>query len=101
MKSMRKVTVSLPSWIGKEEAQTEVTQNLRAHALLKMEFYRSRMKLFEAKYATTFSRFQRRVTKSSKEDFSVWDDLMEWEAFHRGYQEWKKRHAELGQWSGK
>jgi hypothetical protein len=98
---MRKVTVALPTWIGKEEAQEEVVRDLRARALLKMEFYRSRMKPFEAKYATTFPRFQRRVGKSPKEDFAAWDDLIEWEAYYRGYQEWKKRHAELRQWSGK
>lgn len=98
---MRKVTVTLPGWIGTEEAQEEVVRNLRAHALLKMEFYHSKMKPFEAKYGTTFTRFQRRVTKSSQEDFTAWDDLMEWEACYRAYQEWKKRHTELRRWSGK
>jgi hypothetical protein len=98
---MRKITVTLPSWIGKEEAQEEVVRNLRAHALLKTEFYRSKMKPFEAKYATTFSRFQRRVAKSPREDFTAWDDLVEWEAYYRSYQEWKKRHAELRRCSGK
>ena len=97
---MRKVTVTLPGWIGTEEAQEEVVRNLRAHALLKMEFYRSKMKLFEAKYGTTFTRFQRRVTTSAQEDFTAWDDLMEWEACYRAYQEWKKRHTELRRWSG-
>lgn len=96
---MRKVTVALPAWIGKEEAQEEVVRDLRARALLKMEFYRSKMKPFEAKYATTFPQFQRRVGKSSQEDFAAWDDLIEWGAYYRGYREWKKRHAELRQWS--
>jgi hypothetical protein len=88
---MGKVTVTLPSWIDKEE----VMRNLRAHALLKMEFYRSRMKPFEVKYATTLPRFRRRVEKSAEEDFAAWDDLMEWEAYYQAYQEWKKRHSEL------
>jgi len=77
-----------------------VVQNLRAHALFKREFYHSKMKLFEAKDGTTCSRFQRRVTKNSHEDFITWDDLMEWEARYRAYQEWKKRHTELRRWSG-
>ena len=98
---MRKVTLTLPNWIDKGEAQKEVVRNLRSHALLKMEFYRSRMKTYEAKYTTTFPRFQRRVTKSPKEDFTAWDDLIEWEAYYRAYQEWKKRHTELRQWSDK
>jgi hypothetical protein len=46
-------------------------RNLRAHTLLKMEFYRSKMRLFEAKYGTTFTRFQRRVTKSAQENFTA------------------------------
>jgi hypothetical protein len=98
---MRKVTVTLPAWIGKDEAQEEVVRDLRARALLKMEFYRSKMRPFAVKYGTTFPRFQRRVEKNSKEDFAAWDDLIEWEAYYQGYQEWKKRHAELRQWSGK
>ena len=96
---MRRVTVALPTWIGKEEAQQEVVRDLRARALLKTEYYRSKMKLFEAKYGATFARFQRRVEKATEEDPAAWDDLIEWEAYHRAHQEWKKRHAELRRWS--
>ena len=66
---MRKVTVSLPAWIGKEEAQEEVVRDLRARSLLKMEFYRSKMRPFEVKYSTTFSKFQRQMEKGLNEDF--------------------------------
>ena len=100
-KSMRKVTVILPDWMSKEGAQEEVMRNLHARALLKMELYRSKMKPFEAKYGTTFPRFQRQLSKRSHEDFTVWDDLMEWEACYRAYREWKQRHAELRQWLGR
>jgi hypothetical protein len=58
------------------------------------------MNSFEAKHATTFSPFQQRVKKASREDCADWDDLIEWEAYYRGYQEWKKRYADLRQWSG-
>jgi hypothetical protein len=92
---MKKVTIALPSWIGQDEVQDMVVRDLRANALLKLEFYRSKMKSFEAKYATTFPRFQRRVEKAAQEDLAAWDDFIEWEASYRGYQEWKKRHAEL------
>ena len=30
----------------------------------------------------------------------ILSDLIEWEAYYRGYQEWKKRYTELQQWSG-
>lgn len=55
----------------------------------------SKMKPFEAKYGTTFPRFQRQVPQRPQEDFTSWDDLLEWEACYRAYQEWKQRHAEL------
>jgi hypothetical protein len=61
---MKKVPITLPSWIGPEEAQNLVMRDLRAQALKKLEFYRSKMKPFEAKYATTFSRFQQRMKKA-------------------------------------
>ena len=98
---MRRVTVELPTWIGKEEAQEEVIRDLRARAVLKMEYYRSKVRLFESKHATTFARFQRRVEKAPAEDPAAWDDLIEWEAHHRAHQQWKKRHAELRRWSQK
>jgi hypothetical protein len=46
---VRKVTVTLPGWIGAEEAQEEVVRNLRAHTLLKMEFYflRAKAEMFD------------------------------------------------------
>jgi hypothetical protein len=66
--------------MGPEEAQNPVIHDLRAQALVKLEFYRSKMKPFEARYATTFRRFQRRVEKAPEEDCAAWDDLIEWEA---------------------
>ena len=95
---MKKVPITLPSWVGAEEAQNLVVRDLRAQALVKLEFYRSKMQPFETKYAMTFPRFQRRVQKAPQEDSTAWDDLIEWEAYYRGYQEWKKRYAELQQW---
>ena len=50
---MKKVTITLPNWIGQDEAQDMVVRDLRAHALLKLEFYQSKMKPFEAKYWQT------------------------------------------------
>ena len=88
--SHEKITITLPSWISQDEAQDIVVRDLRAHALLKLEFYRSKMKPFEARYATTFSRFQRRVEKAAQEDCSAWDDLIAWEAYYRGYQDLRR-----------
>jgi hypothetical protein len=75
-------------------------RTLHARALLKMEIYRSQMKALKAKYGTTFSRFPRGVTKSAQENFTAWDDLLEWQACYRAYQQWRKRHTELRRWAG-
>lgn len=98
---MRKVSVALPEWIGREEAQAEVVRDLCMRALLKVEVYRSKMKPFEAKYRTTFARFRQRVEKGATEDCSAWDDLLEWEAAHSAHREWTKRYRELRRWSEK
>jgi len=95
---MRKVTVAVPMWIGKDEAQEELTRDLRSRALLKTEYYRTRIKSFEAHYRTTFARFQKTSVKA-REDFAAWDDLIEWESCQRAYREWRERHAQLRRWS--
>jgi len=40
------------------------------------------------------------VEKATQEEFAAWDDLIEWEACYRGYQEWTKRYTELRQSKG-
>jgi hypothetical protein len=89
-------TSTLPNRIGPEEAQNLVMRGLRVQALVKLEFYRSKMKPFETKYATAFSRFQQRVKKAPREDYTAWDDLIEWEAYYWGYQEWKNATLSCG-----
>jgi len=84
---MRRVTVALPAWIGREEAQAEVVRDLCTRALLKVELYRSKTKPFEAKYRATFARFRRHVEKGRREDCAVWNDLLQWEAAYTAHRE--------------
>ncbi|MBN2090454.1 hypothetical protein JW964_12645 [candidate division KSB1 bacterium] len=67
-------------------------------ALLKMEFYRSRIKPFEMKYQITFPEFQQRIQTASEEKFTEWDDFIEWEAYQIAFVKWQERYQELETW---
>jgi hypothetical protein len=95
---MTTLTVKVPSWVKKEAAQEEFLSSLLGKALLKMEFYRSKMKPFETKYQLSFPEFQKRVESASKENFGEWDDLIEWEANYTAFLKWEERYKELEQW---
>ncbi len=95
---MTTLTVKVPSWLKKEQAQEEFIKSLMGKALLKMEFFRSKMKPFEIKYKLTFPDFQKRIEASSKENFEEWDDFIEWEANYTAFAKWEERYLELKQW---
>lgn len=95
---MTTLTVKIPSWVKKEEAQEDFLRNLMGKALLKMEFYRSRMKPFELKYHISFPEFQQRVQTAKEENFAEWDDLIEWEAYQAAFAKWEERYEELEKW---
>ena len=95
---MTTLTVTVPSWVNKEAAEDDFLRSLKGKALLKMEFYRSRMKPFQAKYDTTFSEFQQRVQTAAEENFAEWDDLIEWEAYQTAFTQWEERYQELEKW---
>ncbi len=76
----------------------EFLKNLLGKALLKMEFYRSKMKPFETRYQLSFREFQRRIESASKENFAEWDDFIEWEANYTAFAKWEERYLELKQW---
>ena len=95
---MTTLTVKIPSWVKKEEAEDDFLRNLMGKALLKMEFYRSRMRSFQTKYHITFSEFQQRVQTAAEENFVEWDDLIEWEAYQTAFSQWEERYQELEKW---
>ena len=64
-------------------------------ALMKVEYYRSLMKPFERKYSKFFKDFMKTIESSKEESFQAWDDLIEWEAYFRAYEEWTRKYEEL------
>ncbi|HDQ00469.1 MAG TPA: hypothetical protein ENN22_14985 [bacterium] len=92
---MGKMTLKLPSWINKEEAENELLKNLKIKAQLKMEFYRSKMLPFERRYNISLEEFKKRFNSKAEEKFEEWDDFIEWEASFNSYNEWKQRFEEI------
>ena len=92
---MKKIILEIPSWIGEVEARKEFFRFLINEALMKAEYYRSLVKPFERKYSTSFKNFRKQIETSEQEDFQAWDDLIEWEAYFRAYEEWSKKYEEL------
>lgn len=76
----------------------KITKAEAAHALMMETLRRSqeltqKMALFEKKYGT-FSRFEKKVY-AQPEDFTQWDDYMEWKACRQEYEECQTRLGEL------
>ncbi len=47
------------------------------------------VKLFEKKYGLSFFEFEKKVTLE-KEDYEMWDDYIEWKAYHTKVDELEK-----------
>ncbi len=92
---MKEIELTVPSWIGESEVKAQFFRFLMGEALMKAEYYRSLMKPFERQYSTTFPNFKKQVESSKQEDFQAWDDLIEWEAYHRCHEEWIKKYEEM------
>jgi len=92
---MEELTIKIPSWIKRDDAEIEFKNNLKAKAQLKMEYFRSKMLPFEKKYKCNFKDLNLRIHQETKEDFEKWDDYIEWEAIFKAFSEWKARLEEL------
>jgi hypothetical protein len=92
---LKEIMIKLPSDLVDTISDKEIITLLLDKALSKAEYYRSRSNEYKEKYGMDFKAFKRKVGKSKKEIFTDWDDLMAWEGYELGYQEWKKKYEEL------
>ncbi|ACI21409.1 hypothetical protein [Thermodesulfovibrio yellowstonii] len=53
-----------------------------------------KIKLFENKYQVKFKEFEKLI-KSQEENFTLWDDYMEWKAYEKKLHELKKEKDNL------
>ncbi len=52
-----------------------------AEYLADLHTVREKLRCFEQKYSQTWDEFSMQIKKSSVEDFSRWDDYIEWKAY--------------------
>ena len=94
---MEKVVMEIhvPRWVKEEKKEGDIVRSLLFEASAKMEYYRSRISVFEKKHEMFYERFEKKIKEAKKEDFEGWDDLVMWEGFHLAYCEWKERFEGL------
>ena len=90
----QKVSIQIPSSIAKDFSD-EALYLYQDKILTKVEYYKSRLSQMESKYHMTFQEFKKKVETSDKEIFSEWDDLMLWEGYYLGFQEWSKKNDDI------
>jgi len=95
MENIKEVNIKLPGDIADTISKNEIVNLLIQKALNKSEYYRSKCKLMEIKYSTNFTDFKSKVEHDTQESFSEWDDLILWEGYYLGYNEWRRKYEEL------
>ena len=56
---------------------------------------RKKVRLYERKYNQPWNVFEHHVKASEKEDFSKWNDYIEWKAYVKMAEEFKKKIEEV------
>ena len=93
--NLKEIKVKLPQNVVESLAKNEIVSLLADKAFNKTEYYHTLCQEMEQKYNMAFIDFKKKVEESKEEVFEEWDDLMEWEAYHLAYTEWKGKHEEL------
>ena len=88
------VIVRIPPSMASDVGGNEIVGMLLDKALGKKDFYKSRMKIFEAKYGTDFAAFKKK-SEDGEENFEEWDDLLLWEGCQLAYREWDRKYEDL------
>ena len=88
------VTIRIPPSIAADIGSNEIIKLLLDKALGKRDFYKTKIKIFEAKYGTNFATFKKK-TEKREERFQEWDDLLLWEGFLIAYREWNRKYKDL------
>jgi len=75
-------------------SQDEIKDYLKLKTLSQLAIYKEKIRLFENKYASNFSQFEKKMI-SSKEEFEVWDDYIEWKAYEGLLLDLKKKLGDI------
>jgi hypothetical protein len=88
------VTLRIPPSIAADIGSSEIIELLLDKALGKKDLYKSKIKMLESKYGTTYASFKKKIEKGD-ESFQEWDDLLLWEGFLLVYREWNRKYKDL------
>ena len=66
----------------------EKVQQVQYYELLfQMHILKSKLELFANKYKSNLEEFESQIKSSDTENFELWDDMMEWKAYQKSYEE--------------
>ena len=69
----------------------EKVQQVQYYELLfQMHILKSKLDLFTNKYKSNLEEFESQIKSSDTENFELWDDMMEWKAYQKSYEEIKE-----------
>ena len=88
------VTLKIPPSIAADIGSNEIIKLLLDKAQGKKDFYKTKIKMLEAKYETNFASLKKK-TEKGEERFQEWDDLLLWEGFLIAYREWNRKYKDL------
>lgn len=89
----QEVTLKAPSWVAADDLFGLLRQDLQ----LKLAYYDSQCRGFEKKHNQSFTAYETAL-KSKPEDFTAWEDFMDWETAETARQEMTQRLQELATW---
>ncbi|MCK5537598.1 MAG: hypothetical protein KAI79_12280 [Bacteroidales bacterium] len=69
--------------VHKQEVATWLLMDYQA----KFHVLQEKIRLFEQKYNQSWNEFEQQVKTSKKEDFSYWDDYIEWKAYIKMFED--------------
>ena len=91
---INEITLKIPLSIAADMGNNEIIDLLINKALGKKDLYKSKIKMFEAKYGVNYAAFKKRAEKG-EENFEEWDNLLLWEGFLIAYREWNRKYKDL------
>lgn len=73
----------------------EIADWLMMEHLASLHSVREKIRFFEHKYNQSWNAFQEQIEHAAQEDFSRWDDYIEWKALMRVFEELSAKIDEI------
>jgi hypothetical protein len=69
-----------------------------ANLMYEIHKIKEKIRFFASKYSLSFDDFEKEVKRAAKEDFTKWDDYMEWKTYEKLLKKFykEKRDLEVG-----